>query len=79
MEGRDTYKSAYALYKGQELILNAFKSVIISIKATKGEGLKILTPKLMLRRLPIVLAQLKVGNTSESLLNEMRQVKYYLH
>ena len=65
MEGRDTYKSAYALYKGQELILNAFKSVRIPIKATKGEGLKIL----------IALAQLKVGNTSESLLNEMRQVK----
>ena len=79
MEGRDTYKSAYALYKGQELILNAFKSVRIPIKATKDEGLKILTPKLMLQRLPIALAQLKVGNTSESLLNEMRQVKYYLH
>ena len=35
----------------------------------KGKGIKILTPKQMLQRLPIALAQVKVGNTSESLLN----------
>ena len=45
-------------------------------KATKGTGLKILTPKKMLRRLPIALAQVKVGNNSESLLNEIRQIVY---
>ena len=28
----------------------------------------------MLQRLPIALAQVKVGNTSESLLNELRQI-----
>ena len=39
-------------------------------KATKGTGLKILTPKQMLQRLPIALAQVKAGNNSESLLNE---------
>ena len=33
--------------------------------------LKILTPKQMLKRLSIALAQLKAGNTSESLLNEI--------
>ena len=38
-------------------------------KATKGTGLKILTPKQMLQRLPIALAQVKAGNNSESLLN----------
>ena len=32
-------------------------------------GLKILTPKQMLQRLPIALAQVKAGNNSESLLN----------
>ena len=37
-------------------------------KATKGKGLEILTPKQMLQRLPIVLAQAKVGNISENLL-----------
>ena len=36
---------------------------------TKGKGLKILTPKQMLPRLPIALAQVKAGNNSESLLN----------
>ena len=36
---------------------------------TKGAGLKILTPKQMLQRLPIPLAQLKAGNNSENLLN----------
>ena len=38
-------------------------------KATKGTGLKILTAKQMLQRLPIALAQVKAGNNSESLLN----------
>ena len=41
---------------------------------TKGTGLKILTPKQMLQRLPIALAQVKAGNNSESLLNEIRQI-----
>ena len=41
-------------------------------KATKGTALKILTPKQMLQRLPIALAQVKAGNNSESLLNEIR-------
>ena len=45
-------------------------------RATKGTGLKILTPKQMLQRLPIALAQVKAGNNSESLLNEIRQIAY---
>ena len=43
---------------------------------TKGTGLKILTPKQMLQRLPITLAQVKAGNNSENLLNEIRQIIY---
>ena len=39
---------------------------------TKGKGLKRLTPKLMLQRLPIALEQVKAGNNSERLLNEIR-------
>ena len=46
---------------------------------TKGAGLKILTPKQMLQRLPIALAQVKAGNNSESLLNEITQIVYSLH
>ena len=41
---------------------------------TKGKGLKILTPKQILQRLPISLAQVKAGNNSASLLNEIRQI-----
>ena len=46
---------------------------------TKGKGLKILTPKQMLQRLPIALAQVKAGNNSENLLNEIRQIVYSLY
>ena len=46
---------------------------------TKGKGLKILTPKQMLKRLPIALAQVKAGNNSESLLKEIRQIVYSLY
>ena len=42
-------------------------------------GLKMLTPNQMLKRLPIALAQVKAGNNSESLLNEIRQIVYSLY
>ena len=38
----------------------------------EGAGLKILTPKQILQRLPIALAQINAGNNSKSLLNEIR-------
>ena len=38
----------------------------------KGTGLKILTPKQMLQRLPIALAQVRAGNNSKNLLNEIQ-------
>ena len=44
-----------------------------------GEGLKILTPIQMLRRLPISLVQLNAGNNSEKLKNEIRQLLYSLY
>ena len=33
----------------------------------------------MLQRLPVALAQVKAVNNSESLLNEIRQIVYYLY
>ena len=44
-----------------------------------GKGLKILTPNQMLSRLPISLTQLKAGNNSEKLKNEIRQLLYSLY
>ena len=45
----------------------------------KGEGLKILTNKQILNRLPILLAQIEVGNNSNKLKNETRQILYSLY
>ena len=45
----------------------------------EGKGLKILTPDQMLSRLPITLAQLKAGNNSQKLINEIRQLLYSLY
>ena len=46
--------------------------------AAEGQGSKILTPNQMLSRLPITLAQLKAGNNSEKLKNEIRQLLYFV-
>ena len=48
-------------------------------KTKQGTGLKILTPKQVLQRLPIALSQVKAGNNSESLLNEIRKILYSLY
>ena len=45
----------------------------------EGTGLKTLTPNQILKRLPIALAQVKAGNNSESLSNEMIQIVYSLY
>ena len=49
------------------------------LKTIKGTGLKILTSKQMLERLPLAPAQVKAGNNSEGLLNEIRQIVYSLY
>ena len=46
---------------------------------TSGKGLKILTLKQLLQRLPIALANVKAGNNSKNLLNEIRQIVYSLY
>ena len=48
-------------------------------ESKQGTGLKILTPKQLLQRLAIALAQIKAGNNSESLLNEITQIVYSLY
>ena len=48
-------------------------------KVSDHLNLKILSPKQMLQRLPIALAQVKAGNTSENLLHEIRHNIYSLH
>ena len=77
-----------SLIEGREIVINAFKSGIFQVskesqESQEGTGankmLKILTPNQMPKRLPIALAQVKAGNNSESLLNEIRQIVYSLY
>ena len=62
-------KEAINFYDDYSLMMSEAKT---KAKATKGTGIKILTAKQMLQRLSIALAQVKSGNSSESLLNEIR-------
>ena len=48
-------------------------------RKNQGSGLKILTPKQMLSRLPILLAEIQAGNNSKQLKNEVRQLIYSLY
>ena len=75
-------------YNSREEVINFFRGYIETLSdanydvkqnETKGTGLKMLTSKQMLQRLPIALAQVKAGNNSESLLNEVRQIVYSLY
>ena len=61
-------------------MINA-KSMSKNMYDSKQEGkrLKILTPNQMVKRSSIALAQIKAGNNSESLLNEIRQIVYSLY
>ena len=72
------------LYKSRNKVINFFDEYVLMMseaknKATKGTGLKILTPIQMLQKPPIDLAQVKAGNNSENLLNEIRQIVYSLY
>ena len=77
----DVSNSVDAFIKGRELMYNAFRSGIFHRleNSQEGEGLKILTSNQMLKRLTIALAQVKAGNNSESLLNDIRQIVYSLY
>ena len=72
------------LYKGRNEAIKFYDdySLMMSEAKTKaniGKGLKILTPKQMLQRLLIALTQVKAGNISQNLINEIRQIIYSLY
>ena len=82
---RETLNNINNLYNARDMaikFIEDYGSMILEAKRIarqEGEGLKILTPNQMLKRLPIALAQIKAGNNSESLLNEIRQIVYSLY
>ena len=67
--------------KSQELkdIVKELERAIFEYEELSGSGLKILTNKQMLNRLPILLAQIQAGNNSSKLKNEARQILYSLY
>ena len=83
-----TIKNVKNLYDSRQKIIDLFnnyskikfESIYRSKQnETKRKGLKVLIPKQMLQRFPIALAQVKAGNNSESLLNEIKQIVYSLY
>ena len=70
---------AMKLYDDYSSIISDNKNQAIKETKQRGTGLKILTPKQMLQRLSIALAQVKADNNSENLLNEIRQIIYSLY
>ena len=87
-EQKEVINNLEKFYNSREEIINFFRDygkMILDAAykskqiGTKGKGLKILTPKQMFQRLPIALAQVKAGNNSENLLNEIRQIVYSLY
>ena len=83
IEQKETINNLEKFYLSREEVINFFRDYIEMLSdanydakqnETEGKGLKILTPKQILQRLPIALAQVKVGNNSENLLNEIRKV-----
>ena len=83
-----TIESVKNLYDSRQKIIDLFNNYSkIRSEANykskwneaKGKGLKILTPKHMLQRLPIARAQVKADNNSENLLNEIQKIIYSLY
>ena len=91
-EQKNTINNPKMFYKAREKVITLFDdyTTIVSnakYEAKHGKGhtldlgtqLKVLAPKQMLQRFPIALAQVKAGNISENLLNEIRQTIYSLY
>ena len=88
LEQKEVINNLEHFHKSREEVINSFRDYVEMFSDanynakqndTKGKGLKILTPKQMIQRLPIALAQVKVGNNSKILLNKIRQIIYSLY
>ena len=84
-EQKKTIDNIKNLYNSRQEVFKMFndyaKNMSKNIYDSKqeGTGIKILTPKQILQRLPISLAQIKAGNNSQSLLNEISRIVYSLY
>ena len=83
-EQKSTINNLKTFYNAREKVIKLFDDYTTifckaKYEAKQRKGLKILTAKQMLQRLTIAIAQLKAGSRSGNLLNEIRQIIYYLH
>ena len=77
-EQKSALENIKLLYESRQTVIKLFNEYSFLLSGAKckpryGRGLKILTSKKMLQRLPIAFAQVRASNTSENLLNEIRQ------
>ena len=88
LEQKEVINNLEKFYNSREEVINFFREYIEMLSdanydakqnETEGKGLKVLTPKQVLQRLPIAVTQVKAGNNSESLLNEIMQIVYSLY
>ena len=66
-------------HKKMRRYVKSLEDIVDFYNPQSGEGLKILTNKQMLNRLPILLTQIEAGNNSNKLKNETRQMLYSLY
>ena len=78
-ETKKMFEDETEIEKPDEIVDIVEKILELNDQNQEGKGLKILTPDQTLSGLPIFLAQLKVGNDSEKLKNEIRQLSYSLY
>ena len=83
-EQKNTINDVKMFYKAREKVITLFDDYtkIVSkakYEAKHGKGLRILTPKQMFQKLPAAYVQVKAGNISENLLNEIRQIMHSLY
>ena len=71
----------FIMQENQQLFFEEYTSRASEARrqAKKGTGLRIRSPKQMIQRLPLLLSEISVGNNSEILLNEIRQIVYSLY
>ena len=69
-----------SMIEENEKVINIVEHILYFNQLEQKEGrLKIITPNQMFSRLPIIIAQLKTGNNSVKLKNEIRQLLYSLY
>ena len=78
-EIKEMYEEEIKIEKSDKIVKIVEEILRFNKQKQEGKGIKILTSNQMLTRLPITLAQLKAGNNSEKLKNEIRQLLYSLY